>query len=101
MASQLIIKNKIESDKAIKVAPFKKDIRKTSPHKHNNYFEIIYLSKGSGFHYIDLSKYAITPPIMFFIRQEQVHYWDMAAEPDGYVIIIKKIFIEKKAWIAN
>ena len=64
---------KIETERVIKIAPFKKDIRKTNPHKHNNYFEIIYLSQGSGFHYIDLNKYIIHPPEFFFVRQEQVH----------------------------
>jgi AraC family transcriptional activator of pobA len=95
MLHQLLINNKIENDKAIKVAPFKKDIRKTNPHKHNNYFEIIYLSMGSGHHYIDLNKYVITPPVMFFVRQEQVHYWELTSEPGGFVIIIKKAFVEK------
>lgn len=95
MASQLIIKDKIETEKVIKVAPFKKDIRKTNPHKHNNYFEIIYLSHGKGYHYIDLNKYTITPPVMFLVRQEQVHYWELTTEPDGYVVIIRKAFIER------
>ena len=95
MTTKLIIKNKIETEKVIKVAPFKKDIRKTTPHKHNNYFEIIYLSKGGGYHYIDLVKYAVAPPIVYFIRQEQVHYWELSTEPEGYVVIIKKAFIEK------
>jgi AraC family transcriptional activator of pobA len=40
MAAGLIVNNKIESDKTIEIAPFKKEIRKTIPHKHNNYFEI-------------------------------------------------------------
>lgn len=47
MASDLIINNKIENDKFIKEAPFKKDIGNTLPHKHNNYFEIIYLPHGN------------------------------------------------------
>lgn len=95
MASQLIIKDKIETEKLIKVAPFKKDIRKTNPHKHNNYFEIIYLSKGSGYHYIDLGKYVVAPPVLYFIRQEQVHYWQLVTEPEGFVVIVKKAFSEK------
>lgn len=93
--SNLTVKNKIEAEKTIKVAAFKKDVRKTKPHKHNNYFEIIYLSKGSGYHGIDLNKYAINPPVMFFVKQEQVHHWDMDTEPDGFVVIIKKSFVEK------
>ncbi|MEP6950574.1 MAG: helix-turn-helix transcriptional regulator [Ginsengibacter sp.] len=95
MASQLIIKDKIGTEKVIKVAPFKKEIRMTIPHKHNNYFEIIYLSKGNGYHYIDLGKYAVSPPVMYFIRQEQVHFWELETEPEGFVVIIKKAFIDK------
>jgi AraC family transcriptional activator of pobA len=95
MSAQLIIKDKIETEKSIKIAPFKKGVRKTEPHKHNNYFEIIYLSDGSGHHYIDLNKYIINPPVVFFIRQEQVHYWEIDSEPEGFVIIIRKSFIEK------
>ena len=95
MPQELLINNKIESDRIIKITSFKKGIRRTTPHKHNNYFEIIYLSQGNGYHYIDLNKYAITPPVMFFIRQEQVHYWDITSEPDGYVVIICKPFVEQ------
>ncbi len=93
MASQLLIKNKIETEKLIKIAIFKKDIRKNSPHKHNRCFEIIYLSKGAGYHYIDSDKYAVEPPVMYFIRQEQIHFWELETEPEGYVVIMKKIFI--------
>jgi AraC-like DNA-binding protein len=95
MAKQLQIKNKIETDKSIKITPFKKEIRKTAPHKHNNYFEIIYLSEGSGYHYIDSRKYAVDPPVMYFIRREQVHYWELDREPDGFAVIIRKSFIER------
>jgi len=95
MKSQIDIKDKSEKGKLIKAAPFKKDIRKTVPHKHHNYFEIIYLSEGSGYHYIDNYQYKVEPPVMFFVRKEQVHYWELTKEPEGYVVIVKKAFIEK------
>jgi AraC family transcriptional activator of pobA len=95
MSEKLQIKNKIEEEKSIKIAPFKKGIRNTTPHKHNNYFEIIYLSDSSGYHYIDSRKYEVKPPVIFFIRKEQVHYWELEKESSGYVIIIKKSFIDK------
>jgi AraC family transcriptional regulator, transcriptional activator of pobA len=95
MASGLLVKNKIDPDKLIQVAPFRKKVRRTTPHKHNNYFEIIYLSRGSGYHYIDSLTYKVSPPMIFFIRKEQVHYWDLFSRPDGHVIIIKKTFIER------
>ncbi len=89
------VKDKSETGKLIKVAPFKKEIRKTQPHKHNSYFEIIYLSQGRGTHTIDHQKFSIKPPLFFFIRNEQVHHWDITAEPEGNVLILKKEFIEK------
>lgn len=46
-------KSKIEQNKTIKVSPFREEIRNTTPHRHNSYFEIIYLSQGKGFHTID------------------------------------------------
>ena len=69
MNSELKIKDKTGSISNIKIDPFRKNIRKTLPHKHNNYFEIIYLSKGSGFHTIDTQQFSITPPIVFLIRR--------------------------------
>lgn len=95
MITKLQIKDKSESGKSIKIAPFKKEIRKTVPHKHNNYFEILYLSQGSGHHFIDSRKFEVAPPVMYFVRKDQVHYWELDSEPDGYVIIIKKKFIEE------
>lgn len=94
MKPELEIKDKTTQSEGIKIAPFKKHIRKTSPHKHNSYFEIIYLTKGSGLHTIDTTEFKIKTPILFTIRKEQVHFWDIKTEPEGFVIIIKKSFIE-------
>ncbi len=95
MGQQLEIKDKTETTDVIKILPFRKDVRKTTPHKHNNYFEIIYLSQGGGYHSIDSRKYPVTPPIIYFIRKEQAHHMELVGEPEGFVLIIKKSFIEK------
>lgn len=95
MPSKLTIKDKSETGKLIKIAPFRKEIRKTEPHKHNSYFEIIYLSKGSGTHAIDYKTYKVKPPVIFFVRKEQVHHWDLLTLPQGHVLILKKGFIDK------
>lgn len=89
------IKDKIETDKTIKITPFRKEIRKTTPHRHNNYFEIIYLSSGKGFHTIDSKRYKVKPPVIFCIRKEQMHHWELTTEPKGSVLIIRKSFIDK------
>lgn len=95
MNESVEVKSKIAAHRDVKVTHFKTEIRKTQPHKHNSYFEMIYLSKGRGVHVIDNVSYDITPPVMYFVRREQVHYWEMTAKPKGYVVIIKKSFIEK------
>jgi AraC-like DNA-binding protein len=95
LTSKINIKDKSETGKFIKIAPFRQIIRKTEPHKHNNYFEIIYLSSGKGTHSIDHNTFQIQIPIIFFVRKEQVHHWDIKTVPRGFVVIIKKEFIEK------
>ncbi|MDM1391129.1 helix-turn-helix domain-containing protein [Myroides marinus] len=94
MNKHIAIKNKIETRTLMKVSPFRQEIRKTNPHKHNNYVEIIYLSEGTGSHTIDQNVFSITTPTIFFIRKEQVHFWDIISEPKGFVLLIKKEFLQ-------
>ncbi|MGJ1193497.1 MULTISPECIES: helix-turn-helix domain-containing protein [Bacteroidota] len=94
MENKIAIKDKINTYTTIKIAPFKKEVRVTNPHKHNNYFEIIYLSEGAGFHTIDSQRHKVVPPVVFFVRKEQIHHWELDAEPEGFVVIIKRQFVE-------
>jgi AraC-like DNA-binding protein len=93
----LTIKDKSGHSLFLKAASFRKNTRKTEPHKHNSYFEVIYLSQGKGYHCIDNRTFEVKPPVLFFIRQEQVHHWDLdvGTDPDGYVLILKKGFFEQ------
>ena len=97
MGVNLQIKDKSENSIFMKVAPFRGNTRKTEPHKHNSYFELVYLSAGRGFHTIDNGRYEVRPPVLFFIRQEQVHHWELEADevPGGYVVILKRAFFEQ------
>ena len=88
------IKDKTEPHQHIKIAEFRKNVRKTVPHKHNNYFELVFLKQGSGSHTIDGRAYTVNPPVLFIIRREQMHHWELDDEPEGYVLIIKKQFID-------
>lgn len=89
------VKDKIDPELHIKAAPFRKEIRQTQPHKHNQYVEIIFLTSGSGAHWIDEHRYEVQPPVLFFVNKDQVHNWDLETEPGGYVVILKKSFTEK------
>lgn len=95
MRKSIAVKTKIEITELIKVAPFRKNVRATKPHTHNNYFEIIYLSKGSGTHGIDYNIFPIKPPTIFLLSKEQVHHWNITSEPEGYVLLLRKAFLER------
>ena len=93
--TELTIKDKTTTKEYIKIEPFRKHTRVTKPHKHNKYLEFIYFTKATGFHVIDHYKIEIANPIFFIVRKEQIHYWNLTSEPEGYVIIIKEAFIEE------
>jgi len=83
------INNKLESEQLFKISPFKQVIKRTKPHKHDAYFEIIYLSEGAGFHWVDTQKFQITPPVVYFLSG-QLHYWEMTAIPKGFVMLFRE-----------
>jgi len=91
--TELLVKDKTNAQEYIKIEPFRKHTRVTKPHKHNKYLEFVYFTKATGFHVIDHFKIEITNPIFFVVRKEQIHYWNLTSEPEGYVIIIKEAFI--------
>jgi AraC family transcriptional activator of pobA len=95
LKQQIPTKNKILPEKHIKVEAFRKGTLVTPPHKHKQYFEIIFLSRGSGWHWIDGQRYAVKGPVFFFLNRDQVHNWELHDDPDGYVIILKNTFLQQ------
>lgn len=89
------IYDKIPDSSVFKLAPFDNKKKHTQPHRHNNYFEIIYLIHGSGHHWIDAHKHDVFPPVVFFLKKNVVHHWKFDGNPEGYVLIVKEGFIEE------
>ena len=73
-------------------APFYEEIKKTTPHKHENYYELVYLKKGEGFHWIETEEYVISTPEIYFLKPAQLHHWQFTSIPKGYVILFKKSY---------
>ena len=61
------------------------------PHRHD-FFEVLYLSKGSGFHVIDGNKYEIKPPCVFFMSPGQAHKIEFSSDIAGYIFIFTAEF---------
>ena len=61
------------------------------PHRHD-FFEVLYLNKGSGFHVIDSNKYEIKPPCIFFMSPGQAHKLELSHDIEGYIFIFTSDF---------
>ena len=45
------------------------------PHRHS-FYQVIWLTSGEGYHFIDFKKYPYTENTLFFIAKEQIHCFD-------------------------
>jgi len=61
------------------------------PHRHD-FFEVLFLTKGSGFHVIDGNKYEIKPPAIFFMSPGQAHKIEFSSDIEGYIFIFTAEF---------
>lgn len=61
------------------------------PHRHD-FFEVLFLTKGSGFHVIDGNKYKIKPPCVFFMSPGQAHKIEFSNDIEGYIFIFTAEF---------
>ncbi|NCC18868.1 MAG: helix-turn-helix domain-containing protein [Bacteroidia bacterium] len=89
------IKNKLDKGETFKISPFKEKIIKTSPHKHDNYYEIIFLECGEGFHFVESDKFQVSTPEVYFLLPGQLHCWQFTSIPKGYVILFKDTFFDE------
>ncbi|WP_075590219.1 AraC family transcriptional regulator [Labilibacter marinus] len=87
------VNRKIELNKKFKISRMKEVIKPTVPHKHEGYFEIIYLTDGAGVHIIDENNYSVEPPMLFYMSPGHVHCWEFSKIPKGYVCIFKEEFL--------
>lgn len=61
------------------------------PHRHD-FFEVLYLQKGSGLHVIDGNKYQIRPPCVFFMSPGQAHKLELSHDIEGFIFIFNSDF---------
>ena len=61
------------------------------PHRHD-FYEILFLSKGSGYHIIDNNQYEITPPCVFFLSPGQAHKLSLSHDIEGHIFLFTPEF---------
>jgi len=93
--NEIMIKDKLEPKRLLKVALFDQRKTSTKPHKHNGYLELVYLSHTSGKHTIDTREIVVKAPCLLVIRQDNVHFWELERPVEGYVVLLKREFVER------
>jgi AraC family transcriptional activator of pobA len=61
------------------------------PHRHD-FFEILFLTKGSGIHIIDFKEYEITENSLFFLSPGQIHSIEFSKDIEGYIFLFTPEF---------
>jgi AraC family transcriptional activator of pobA len=61
------------------------------PHRHD-FFEILFLTNGSGTHTIDFRDYQIKPNSIFFLSPGQIHSISLSKDIYGYIFLFSQEF---------
>jgi AraC-like DNA-binding protein len=91
---QITLKNKLNHGTLFKISRFKEAIKKTRPHTHDGYFELMIIREGEGFHQIESENYPICAPEIYFLKPGQLHCWQFTATPKGFVLLFKETFFD-------
>lgn len=90
----ILVKKKLDDSQEFKVSRFKKMIKKTRPHKHEGYYELIFIAAGEGFHWVDSTRHPIQAPDLYFLKPGQLHCWQFTSIPDGFVMMFREEFLD-------
>lgn len=61
------------------------------PHRHD-FFEVLFLTQGSGIHVIDSNEYVVKPPCVFFLSPGQAHKLELSKDIAGYIFLFTAEF---------
>src|SRR5574344_1429119 len=61
------------------------------PHRHD-FFEVLFLTKGTGQCIIDSNRYEIQPPCVFFMSPGQAHKLELSEAIEGFIFIFTAEF---------
>jgi AraC-like DNA-binding protein/mannose-6-phosphate isomerase-like protein (cupin superfamily) len=61
------------------------------PHRHD-FYEVLFLTNGSGIHIIDNDEYYIHPPSVFFLSPGQAHKLELSHDIEGFIFLFTSEF---------
>lgn len=85
------LKNERNAQFQIEVFDTNRHFNVTYPHRHD-FYEVLYLSNGSGLYSIDNINYCIQPPCIFFLSPGQTHSLELSSDINGYIFLFTAEF---------
>jgi AraC family transcriptional activator of pobA len=68
-----------------------RDFKVTYPHRHD-FYEILFITQGSGIHHIDFKDYVIKVNSLFFLSPGQIHSLSLSDDIRGYIFLFTSEF---------
>ncbi|HBK71092.1 MAG TPA: hypothetical protein DDZ39_05440 [Flavobacteriaceae bacterium] len=75
-------------------AIYKKSKSKLSTPHRQEFYGLFYFTNSYGKHFIDFKEYDIKKGSVFFISNEQIHYFKNIEKTEGNVILFTNSFLE-------
>jgi AraC family transcriptional regulator, transcriptional activator of pobA len=69
-----------------------RNFKVTYPHRHDDFYEILFLTQGEGVHTIDFQHYAIKPYTIFFLSPGQIHELALSDDVQGFIFLFTSSF---------
>ncbi|MEO1286334.1 MAG: AraC family ligand binding domain-containing protein, partial [Chloroflexota bacterium] len=57
------------------------------------FYEIFWITDGTGVHHIDFEAYSIIPNTLYFLTPGQVSFWELQGETKGYSVLFTQDFM--------
>jgi AraC family transcriptional activator of pobA len=75
----------------IEVFDINRDFKVDYPHRHD-FYEILFITRGTGSHQIDFKNYIVKPNTIFFLSPGQIHSLSLSEDIYGYIFLFTSEF---------
>ena len=69
-----------------------RDFKVTYPHRHDDFYELLFVTKGTGIHTIDFQQYTIQADAVFFLSPGQIHELSLSEDVQAYLFLFTSSF---------
>lgn len=86
--------SKTENTIQFQIEPFDihRNFKVTYPHRHDDFYEILFITQGEGVYTIDMQDYVIKPYTIFFVSPGQIHELVLSEDVQGFIFLFTSSF---------